>query len=129
MKNYYEIVFIVRQDATSNLVEAVAAEITGVIKNSGGDVSKTEFCGLRTFAYPIKKSKKGHYVLLNVVCDGGIIYEVERLLRINESVLRYLTVRVDKLDNTPSALMHNNHYRENAPVEAKTEELEEVQPF
>lgn len=113
MKNFYEIVFIVRQDATSGLVESIAAEVTKIIKDSSGDVTKTEFCGLRQFAYPIKKNKKGHYVLLNASCEGNVISEIERRLRINESVLRYLTVKVEKLDNNPSALMQNRHYREN----------------
>lgn len=112
MKNFYEIIFIIRQDATSVLVESITSNISKIIKDSGGDISKTEFCGLRQFAYTIKKSKKGHYVLLNVWCDGQIIEEVERQLRINEDVVRFLSVRVAKLDNNPSALMQK-HYREN----------------
>lgn len=113
MKNFYEVIFIVRQDATSNLVESIATDVTKIVKESRGDVTKTEFCGLRQFAYPIKKSRKGHYVLLNVECDGTTIFEIERQLRINEDVLRHLSVRVKKLDNNPSALMQNRHYREN----------------
>lgn len=129
MKNFYEVIFIVRQDASSTLVESIASGITQVIKSSGGDVTKTEFCGLRPFAYPIKKSRRGHYVLLNVECDGMTIFEVERQLRINEDVVRHLSVRVKKLDNNPSALMQNRHYRENLveeelPVEEEFEEIE-----
>lgn len=127
MKNFYEVIFIVRQDASSTLVESIASGITKVIKDSGGDVTKTEFCGLRPFAYPIKKSRRGHYILLNVECDGATIFEVERQLRINEDVVRHLTVRVKKLDNNPSALMQNRHYRENVaeeelPVEEEIED-------
>jgi small subunit ribosomal protein S6 len=117
MRNFYELVFIMRQDASPALIESVASDVTRVLKANGGDVTKTEFCGLRSFAYPIKKSMKGHYVLLNIVCDGSIICELERMLRINEDVLRYLTVRVDKLDNTPSALLHK-HYKEDVAVES-----------
>lgn len=117
MKNFYEVTFIVRQDASSTLVESIASGITQVIKDSGGDVTKTEFCGLRPFAYPIKKSRRGHYVLLNVECEGATIFEVERQLRINEDVVRHLSVRVKKLDNNPSALMQNRHYRENLAEE------------
>jgi small subunit ribosomal protein S6 len=113
MKRFYEVIFIVRQDAASVLVESITGDITKIIKDSGGDVTKTEFCGVRQFAYPIKKNKKGHYVLLNVLCDGSLIAEIERRLRINENVLRYLSVLVDSLDNNPSALMQNRHYREN----------------
>lgn len=114
MKKCYEIIFIIRQDATPSLVESIVAGVTQVIKDSGGDVTKTEFCGLRAFAYPIKKSKKGHYVLLNAQCGGDAVAEVERQLRINEDVLRHLSVRVARLDNNPSALMQNRHYRETA---------------
>ncbi|MDR1907350.1 MAG: 30S ribosomal protein S6 [Holosporales bacterium] len=112
MNKFYEIVIIVRQDATSNLVEAIAASVSKIVKDSGGDITKTEFCGLRSFAYPIKKSKKGHYVLLNAVCDGSIIHEIDRQLRINEDVVRHLSVRVEALDSNPSALMQSRHYRE-----------------
>ncbi|MDR1208072.1 MAG: 30S ribosomal protein S6, partial [Holosporales bacterium] len=62
MHNFYEITFIVRQDAAPNLVENIASGISKIVKDSGGDITKTEFCGLRQFAYPIKKSRKGHYV-------------------------------------------------------------------
>lgn len=131
MKNCYEIIFIIRQDATSTLVESVASSITKIIRDSGGDVTKTEFCGLRSFAYPIKKSRKGHYVLLNAECEGKIIFEVERQLRINEDVLRHLSVRVETLDNTPSALMQNRHYRESVSshgeVDAELVETAEAQ--
>jgi small subunit ribosomal protein S6 len=112
MSNFYEVTFVVRQDAAPNLVENIASGISKVVKDSGGDITKTEFCGLRQFAYPIKKSKKGHYVLLNVMCDGAVIHEVGRQLRINEDVVRHLSVRVPALCNTPSALMQSRHYRE-----------------
>jgi small subunit ribosomal protein S6 len=113
VKRFYEIVFIVRPDATPSIVESIANESADIVKSGGGDVTKTEFCGLRQFAYPLSKSRKGHYVLLNVACNGDIVAEVERRLRINESVLRHLVVNVEALDNNPSALMQNRHYREN----------------
>jgi small subunit ribosomal protein S6 len=85
---------------------------TSVIKEHGGEVTKTEFCGLRPLAYPIKKNKKGHYVLLNVAVKPEGLAEVERQMKISEDILRYLSVRVDALDNNPSALMQQRHYRE-----------------
>lgn len=112
VKKFYEIVFIVRPDATPSIVESITTEIAKIIKDSSGDITKTEFCGLRQFAYPIKKSKRGHYVLMNSACDGTVIAEVSRKLRINESVLRHLIVNVEALDNNPSALMQVRHYRE-----------------
>lgn len=109
---YYETVFIARQDVTSSQVESVTQHYTSVIKEHGGEVTKTEFCGLRPLAYPIKKNKKGHYVLLNIAVKPEGLAEVERQMKINEDILRYLSVRVDELDNNPSALMQQRHYRE-----------------
>ncbi|MDR1034392.1 MAG: 30S ribosomal protein S6 [Holosporales bacterium] len=105
---FYETVFIVKQDASSSHVESVAQEIVEVIKEQGGEVTKTEFCGLRYLAYPIKKNRRGHYVLLNIVIEPTGIKEIERKLRLNEDIIRFLTVSTEKLDNTPSALMRRN---------------------
>ena len=109
---YYETVFIARQDVTSSQVESMTQHYTSVIKEYGGEVTKTEFCGLRPLAYPIKKNKKGHYVLLNVAVKPEGLAEVERQMKISEDILRHLSVRVDALDNNPSALMQQRHYRE-----------------
>ncbi|GHT89227.1 hypothetical protein FACS1894113_3740 [Alphaproteobacteria bacterium] len=103
--SFYEVVFIVKQEASASHVDAVAKSVIEIIKNNGGEVSKTEFCGLRMFAYPIQKRKRGHYILLNVTAEGQCISKVERLLRLNEDVCRFLNVKVDELDNNPSALM------------------------
>ncbi len=107
--NFYEAVFIVRQEASSSHVESVAQDVISVVKGFGGDVTKTEFCGLRTLAYPINKCQKGHYVLLNLVANADAIKELERRFRINEDVIRSLVVKVDKLDNSPSALMKKEY--------------------
>jgi small subunit ribosomal protein S6 len=109
---FYETVFIARQDVTSAQVETLAQHYTSVVKEHGGEVTKTEFCGLRQLAYPIKKNKKGHYVLLNIAVKPDGMKEVERQMKINEDVIRHLSVRVEALDNNPSALMQQRHYRE-----------------
>ena len=114
--NFYEAVFIVRQEASSGHVESLAQEAISVIKEFGGDNTKTEFCGLRPLAYPISKCKKGHYVLLNLVSNAEGIKELERRFRLNEDIIRFLIVRVDKLDNNPSALMKRN-FKESASQE------------
>lgn len=110
---YYETVFIVRQDATSSQVENMTQHFTSIIKSHQGEVTKTEFCGLRPLAYPIKKNKKGHYILLNIACSVEGVTEMERQMKLNEDILRYLSVRVDSLDNNPSALMQRNYREEN----------------
>jgi len=120
---FYETVFVARQDVTSNQVETLAQHYTTVIKSHGGEVSKTEFCGLRNLAYPIKKNKKGHYVLLNIASQSEGIKEMERQMRLNEDVLRHLTVRVEALDNAPSALMQSRHYRD----EGRTDSDDDIQ--
>ena len=116
--NFYEAVFIIRQEASSGHVESVTQDAVSVIKKFGGDVTKTEFCGLRTLAYPINKCKKGHYVLLNLVANADCVQELERRFRLSEDIIRSLIVRVDKLDNNPSALM-KREFRTNS--QASTE--------
>lgn len=103
--NCYETVFIARQDLTNTQVEAMANTFTQVIKTHKGEVSKTEFCGLRNLAYKIKKNKKGHYVLMNISSTPAGITEMERQMKLSEDVLRHLTVRVEALDPNPSKLM------------------------
>lgn len=112
MQRFYETIFIARQDITANQVETLAKQYTNVIKEFNGEVTKTEFCGLRNLAYKIKKNRKGHYVLMNIAVKPEGIKEVERQMKINEDVLRYISVRVDALDNAPSALMQNRGFRE-----------------
>ncbi|WP_341897848.1 30S ribosomal protein S6 [Ferrovibrio terrae] len=104
---FYENVFIARQDISTAQVEAMAAQFTDIIKAQGGEVSKTEQWGLRNLSYRIKKNKKGHYVLLNISASGAAIAEMERNMRIHEDILRYLTVRVEKLEEGPSAILVN----------------------
>lgn len=103
--SFYEAVFIVKQDASASHVESVAQEAVSIIKDNGGEVTKTEFCGLRVLAYPINKCKRGHYVLLNISVEPSGIKEFERKMRLNEDICRLLIVKVEKLDNSPSALM------------------------
>ena len=103
--NNYETVFVARQDLTNAQVEMMANTFTQVIKAHKGEVSKTEFCGLRNLAYKIKKNKKGHYVLMNISSPPAGITEMERQMKLSEDLLRHLTVRVEALDPNPSKLM------------------------
>jgi small subunit ribosomal protein S6 len=99
---------------------------TNLIKEFGGDVSKTEFCGLRNLAYPIKKNKKGHYVLLNISVKPEGITEMERQMRINEDVLRYLSIKVESLDVNPSPLMQQRNYRDEVGRRSSDEDADLV---
>lgn len=109
---FYETIFIARQDLTQGQVEALGHQYTQIIKDHGGEVSKTEFCGLRSLSYRIKKNRKGHYALMNIVANPDAITEMERQMKLNENILRFLTVKVEALDNNPSVLMQQRHYRD-----------------
>ena len=111
----YECVIIARQDIATTQVETLVEDFAGVIAANGGQVSKKEFWGLRNIAYRMKKNRKGHYVLLNVDAPAAAVKEFERQMSINEDVLRYLTVRVDELEEGPSAVLQNKNQREDRP--------------
>lgn len=102
---YYESVFIARQDITAAQTEALTETFTGVITEGGGQVTKTEPWGLRSLTYRIKKNRKGHYVLLNIDSPPAAVHEMERQMRLHEDVLRYMTLRVDELEEGPSAIL------------------------
>ena len=98
----YESVFIARQEISAQQVEALADAYESVVKEHGGSVEKRENWGLRSLAYKIKKNRKGHYVLFNIDAPADALHEMERQMRLNEDVLRYLTLRVDELEEGPS---------------------------
>lgn len=124
---HYECVFIARQDVTGAQVESLAKHYTSIIKEKSGQVGKIEFCGLRNLAYPIKKNKKGHYVLMNVTASNDAILEIERQMRLSEDVLRYLTINVESLDDNPSPLMQQRSFRdEKARTSFDEDQLDEV---
>ena len=102
---FYENVFIARQDISAAQADTLAETFSNVIAEHGGKVTKKENWGLRNIAYRIKKNRKGHYVLLNIDAPPAAVQEMERQMRINEDVLRYLTVRVDALEEGPSAML------------------------
>ncbi|MCO5129095.1 MAG: 30S ribosomal protein S6 [Xanthobacteraceae bacterium] len=101
----YEHVFLARQDASAQQVEELTAQITGVIESLGGKVAKTENWGVRSLTYRMNKNRKAHFVLLNIDGPAAVVAEIERQERINEDVIRYLTVRVEELEEGPSAML------------------------
>jgi small subunit ribosomal protein S6 len=104
---FYENVFIARQDISAAQVEALADSFAQLVSEQGGQVTKREYWGLRNIAYRIKKNRKGHYMLFNLDAPPAAVNELERNMRINEDVIRYLTVRVDALEEGPSVVMQN----------------------
>jgi small subunit ribosomal protein S6 len=103
----YETVFIARQDISSAQVDALADQFAAIIAEQGGEVKKRESWGLRNLAFRMKKNRKGHYVMFNLDAPSAAIVEMERNMRISEDILRYLTIRVDALEEGPSAVLQN----------------------
>lgn len=101
----YECVLIARNDVTQQQVETVADTIAAQMEAEGGEVKKREYWGLRSLAYRIKKNRKGHYMLLGLDAKPASINEMERQLRINEDILRFMTVRIEVIDEAPSAIL------------------------
>jgi small subunit ribosomal protein S6 len=104
---FYENVFIARQDISSTQAETLTEQFATLIGEQGGKVTKKEQWGLRNIAYRINKNRKGHYVLMNIEAPAAAVIEMERQMRISEDVLRYLTVRVDALEEGPSAMLQS----------------------
>lgn len=104
---YYENVFLVRPDVSTQQVEGLATQFTDIITAQGGKVTKTENWGLRNLTYRIKKNRKAHYVLFNIDAPPAAVTEMERNMRLSEDVLRTMTVRVDELEEGPSAMLQN----------------------
>ena len=104
---YYESVFIARQEVSAQQADALADTFAGVIEENGGQVTKRENWGLKTLAYRIKKNRKGHYLMFNIDGPSAAVKEMERLMGLNEDILRILTIRVDELEEAPSAQMQS----------------------
>ena len=101
----YEHIFLARQDVTPQQVETLTEQIKSKIASLGGAVTKVEPWGLKSLAFRIKKNRKAHFTLLNIAGPSEAVVEVERLLSINEDVIRYLTIRVDEHEAGPSAML------------------------
>ncbi len=104
----YEHVFLARQDLSQAQVDALAATATEIVEAHEGRVTKTETWGLKSLAYKIERNRKAHFVMLNIEAPGNVVAELERQTRINEDIIRYMTVRVDEHEEGPSVMMRKN---------------------
>lgn len=102
---FYENVFIARQDLTPAKVSELTDKYASVVESMGGKVSKRENWGLRNLAYKIQKNRKGYYMLMNIDAPADAIIEMERLMRLDENLIRYLTIKVEELEEGPSVMM------------------------
>ena len=105
---FYESVVITRPELTESQVESLINELTSIISTENGKVHSTESWGLRNLAYKINKNKKGHYFLINIDCNPSAIFEYERQMRINEDIIRFLTIKIDNISDKPSILNINS---------------------
>jgi small subunit ribosomal protein S6 len=101
----YEHIFLARQDVSQQQVEELTTALTEILAQGGGKVTKNEYWGLKGLSYRIRKNRKAHYTLLNLEAPATAVAEMERQMRINEDILRFMTVRVDELEEGPSAMM------------------------
>jgi small subunit ribosomal protein S6 len=101
----YEHVYLARQDASAQQVEELTTQLKAVVEGLGGTIAKTESWGVKTLSYRLRKNRKAHFTLMNIDAPPAAINEIERLERLNEDVLRYLTVRVEEHEAGPSAMM------------------------
>jgi small subunit ribosomal protein S6 len=101
----YEHVFLARQDLSSQQVDALTDQFKAVVEQTGGKVAKVESWGLKSLSYRIRKNRKAYFTLLNLDASPAAIAEVERQERINEDILRWLTIRVETHEEGPSAML------------------------
>jgi len=102
---YYEHVFIARQDISPAQVEGLTETLAKIVTDNGGKIEKSEYWGLRNLQFKIKKNRKGHYGLFNIDGPPAAIEELERQERINDDVLRAMSIRVDELNPEPSPVL------------------------
>ena len=105
----YESVIIGRQDLTPSQFETIIDKFISVITSFKGKIKKKENWGLRNLAYKINKNRKGHYILLNIDANPEAIFEYERLMRLNEDIIRFLTIKIKSIDDNPSPFMTNKY--------------------
>lgn len=108
---FYESVFIARQDISQTQVDGLVERYTGIINEGGGQIAANEYWGLRNLAFRIRKNRKGHYVMLNIEAPAPAVAEMERHMRIDEDVMRYMTLKVDGFEEGPSAIMRGRDDR------------------
>ena len=108
----YESVYITRPDISATQVESLTADLTKIIEENGGKVTKDEYWGLKSLAYKINKNRKGHYMMFNINGPSAAVQEFERNMRLSEDVLRYMTIRVDAFEEGPSMMVRNKGSRD-----------------
>src|SRR5690606_28467130 len=108
----YEHVFLARQDLSPQQVDALVEQYKGVIENGGGTVGRVENWGMKSLAYRIRKNRKAYFTLMDIDAPAGAVQEMERQMRLNEDILRYMTIRVEAHEEGPSAMLQRRDDRD-----------------
>lgn len=127
----YESTLITRQDLSRQDITKLTDSLGTIIEQGGGKIVKNEYWGLRSLAYRIRKNRKGHYAMLAIDASAEAIKEMERNIRINEDIVRSLTVRVEAIEEGPSAMMQQSRSRDEYVsdiVEGETVVVEASEP-
>ena len=106
---FYESVIIIRPELSSSQVDNIISNLDEVLNSQSGEIKKKEYWGLRTLAYKIKKNKKGHYYMINIECNSAAIFELERQMKINEDIIRFLSLKIPEIDPEPSIIAKNHN--------------------
>ena len=101
----YELTYLARQDVSQSQVDSMTNQFKEVIEQGEGKVGKTEYWGLKSLTYKIKKNRKAHFSLINIDAPSAAVAELERQMRLSSDVLRFLTIRVDEHETAPSVMM------------------------
>jgi small subunit ribosomal protein S6 len=104
----YEHVFLARQDISAQQVEGLLQTFRSLVEENGGSVGKTEYWGLKSLAYRIKKNRRAHYTLMNIDAPHTAVAELERQMGLSTDVIRFLTIKVDEHEDGPSAMMRRS---------------------
>lgn len=108
---FYEHIYLARQDVSAQQVEEMTTTLTELLATNGGKVTKNEYWGVKPLSYRINKNRKAHYTLLNIDAPHAAVAEMERLMGINEDILRFMTIRVDEHEEGPSVMMQKREER------------------
>ncbi|MFW0777942.1 MAG: 30S ribosomal protein S6 [Rickettsiales bacterium] len=121
----YETTFITRQDMPRADINKLTEELSTIVEQGGGKIVKNEYWGLKSLAYRVEKNRKGHYTMLGIDAPTDAIKELERTMRLNEDIIRVLTISVEAMEEGPSVMMQQARHSDESAPEAKSAPAEE----
>lgn len=125
---FYESIMIVRQDVSSSEVDKIVSDFTKIVESNEGKVIKTEYWGLRPLAYEIKNNKKGHYYFMGIEATKPLLDEIERKIKLSESIIRSSIVRVSEISKKPSPILsaENSNQEDTVDVTVDSSQREKI---